>query len=94
MEESESNDPHKRGAPKKRNRPNPIRPAPFDNDPEKTVDQYLDRLIGKPVSADQVKTFAEVLAQHQVSSESKFENGEFLGSGTTKCRHVRVDSVR
>ena len=79
-------EPHKRGRPKKASVPKPI--APFDTDPGKAVANAFDRVTGEPVRADQLKTYAEVLCQYHLSSEAKFENGQFLDGGRTERRHV------
>ena len=90
MTEPELVDPHKRGRPCKVPDPKPI--APFDTDPEEVVEKCFDRVTGKPVTPDQLKTYAEVLCQYHLSSESKFENGEFRDKGATKRRHVVAES--
>lgn len=87
---SDGIDPHKRGAPKKEPNPKPI--APFETDPSKAVEQCFDRMTGEPVTVEQLKTYAEVLAQYHLSSEDKFENGEFLDQGDTKRRHILAKS--
>ena len=83
-------DPHKRGRPLKSPDPKPI--APFDTDPEKAVEHAFDRVTGKPINPSQLKTYAEVLAQYHLSTEDKFENGEFLDQGETQRRHVIAES--
>ena len=45
-------------------------------------------VTGEPVKPEQLKTYAEMLAQYHISPESKFENGQFLNHGRTKRRHV------
>ncbi len=50
-------------------------------------------MTGEPVRADQLKTYAEVLAQYHLSSEDKFENGDFMDRGKTRRRHIRADNV-
>ena len=48
----------------------------------------FDRVTGEHVKPEQLKTYAEMLAQYHVSPESKFENGQFLDHGRTGRRHV------
>jgi hypothetical protein len=62
--------------------------APYDSDPTLALSKVFDRLTGKPVRPEQLKTYAEVLAQYHLSSEDKFENGQFLDRGRTERRLV------
>lgn len=62
--------------------------APYDSDPARALSKVFDRLTGKPVRPDQLKTYVEVLAQYHLSCEDKFENGQFLDRGRTERRHV------
>ena len=71
--------------------PNPREPkpiAPFDADPDRSLLHVFDRETGEPVIADQLKTYAEALAQYHLSPESKFENGRHWDRGRTERRHV------
>ena len=90
MPEPKLVEPHKRGRPKKVSCPKPI--APFDTDPGQAVAKAFDRETGELVSADQLKTYAEVLCQYHLSSENKFENGAFTDQGETWRRHVKANS--
>ena len=76
----------RRGRPPAQEIPAPI--APYDGNPTAAVSKAFDRITGKPVRADQLKTYAEALAQYHLSPEGKFENGNFLNSGRTERRHV------
>jgi hypothetical protein len=62
--------------------------APHDRDPARALLKVFDRLTGKSVSPERLKTYAEVLAQYHLSCEDKFENGQFLDRGRTERRHV------
>ena len=53
----------------------------------------FDRVTGKPVRPEQLKTYAEVLAQYHLSCEDKFENGQFLDRGRTERRHVLATGI-
>jgi hypothetical protein len=75
-----------RGRPPKCEEIKPI--APFDTDPARALSKVFDRLTGKEVRPEQLKTYAEVLAQYHLSCEDKFENGQFTNSGRTERRHV------
>ena len=43
---------------------------------------------GERIRPEQLKTYAEVLAQYHLSPEGKFANGSFLDRGRTERRHV------
>lgn len=75
-----------RGRPPKADGLKPI--APFDSDPQRALKNVIDRVTGEAVSPDQLKTYAEVLCQYHLSSEDKFDNGQFLDRGRTERRHV------
>jgi hypothetical protein len=45
-------------------------------------------MTGRAVRPEELKTYAEVLAQYHLSCEDKFENGQFLDRGRTERRHV------
>ena len=81
----------KRGRPPKTEEIAPI--APYEADPAKALSKAFDRLTGKPIRPEQLKTYAEVLAQYHLSCEDKFENGQFLDQGRTERRHVVVTGV-
>ncbi len=74
------------GGPPKEGEPRPI--APYDNDPVKALARAFDRVTGEPVKPEQLKTYAEMLAQYHISPESKFENGQFRDRGRTERRRV------
>lgn len=74
------------GRPPKADQIAPI--APYDSDPARALSKVFDRLGGKAVFPDQLKSYAEVLAQYHLSPEDKFENGQFLDRGRTERRHV------
>lgn len=67
----------------------PLAPiAPYDSNPERALSKVFDRVTGRPIRPEQLKTYAEVLAQYHLSSEDKFANGAFLNRGRTERRHV------
>jgi hypothetical protein len=76
----------RRGRPPKSDTPAPI--APYDSDPARALSKVFDRVTGKAVRPEQLKTYAEVLAQYHLSCEEKFANGRFLDRGRTERRHV------
>jgi len=57
------------------------------------VEQAFCRETGTHVSAHDLKTYTEALAQFHLSTEDKFENGNFADTGLTRRRHIRVESV-
>jgi plasmid maintenance system antidote protein VapI len=48
---------------------------------------------GKPIPANQLKTYAQALAQYHLRPETKFENGDYCDSGPTRRRHVQATQV-
>lgn len=76
----------RRGRPPKTETLAPV--APYDSDPARALMKVFDRVTGKPVQPEQLKTYAEVLEQYHLSPEDKFENGQFLDRGRTERRHV------
>ncbi|MBD3677970.1 MAG: hypothetical protein HUJ27_06145 [Rhodobacteraceae bacterium] len=84
-------DPTQRGRPHKTSRPKPI--APFERNATRAVDLAFDRITGASVNVNQLKTYAEALAQFHMSTEDKFENGDFMDRGPTRRRHVFVETV-
>jgi hypothetical protein len=76
----------RRGRPRSTETLAPI--APYDSNSTRALSKVFDRVTGKPVGPEQLKTYVEVLAQYHLSCEDKFENGQFLDSGRTDRRHV------
>jgi hypothetical protein len=67
----------------------PLAPiAPYDSDPVRALAKVFDRVTGKSVRPEQLKTYAEVLAQYHLSCEDKFANGRYVDRGRTERRHV------
>ncbi len=76
----------RRGRPRKTGELAPI--APYDSDPGRALSKVFDRLTGRPLRPEQLKTYAEVLCQFHISPERKFANGEHRDQGRTERRHV------
>jgi len=55
--------------------------------------QAFDRATGEPIDPTMLKTYAEALTQFHLSTEDKFENGDFCDTGRTERRHVVAVSV-
>lgn len=67
----------------------PLAPiAPYGTNLTRALSEVFDRVTGKPGRPEQIKTYAEVLAQYHLSCEDKFSNGRFLERGRTERRHV------
>lgn len=81
-----------RGRPRKARMPKPV--APFDRDPAKAAATAFDRETGQPLPATVLQSYAGALAQYHLHPESKFIGGDYLDSGTTRRRHVRVTYIR
>lgn len=82
----------RRGRPPKSKAVKPV--APFDRDPAIAAARAFDRETGQPVAASALETYAGALAQYHLHPESKFLGGDYLDSGTTRRRHIRVTGVR
>ncbi|HUN77258.1 MAG TPA: hypothetical protein VMU40_22300 [Steroidobacteraceae bacterium] len=74
------------GRPPAAEAPAPI--APYDIDPTRALTKVFDRLTGKAVDPDQLKTYAEVLEWYHLSPEDKFANGDSWDQGRTERWHV------
>lgn len=72
--------------------PAPI--APFDRDPMRAALNAFDRETGEPVPNSALKTYREALCAYHLHPEDKFENGDYLDTGETRRRHVRVRALR
>jgi hypothetical protein len=68
--------------------------APYERDPRRVAKLAFDRNTGKPVPADQLKSYQEALAQYHLHPEDKFLYGDYLDRGTTQRRHVRVNKFQ
>ena len=72
-----------------------IRPAAlFDRDLRTAISTAFDRETGRAIPSASLKSFREVLSQYHMHPEAKFLNGDYVDTGTTVRRHVRVAGVR
>jgi hypothetical protein len=62
--------------------------APYDREPARALSKVFDRVTGRPVRPERLKTYAEALVQYHLSPEHKFANGDHLDRGRTERRHV------
>lgn len=67
--------------------------APFHPDLAAAIAQAFDRVTGKPVTTDQLQTYADALARYPRKQESKFLNGESHDRGVTESRHVIASEI-
>jgi hypothetical protein len=68
-------------SPRKTKQP-PLRPiAPYSQTSKEAATHAFDRETGKSIPADQLKTYAQALAQYHLRPEAKFENGDYCDSG-------------
>ncbi len=67
--------------------------APFSKDPKKAASAAFDRETGAPIELSVLKSYAAALAQYHLSPETKFQNGDYLDSGRTERRRVRVTGI-
>ena len=72
----------------------PLRPiAPYSRTSQEASAHAFDRETGKSIPASQLKTYAQALAQYHLRPEAKFENGDYLDSGSTRRRHVQATQI-
>jgi hypothetical protein len=81
----------KRGRPRKQSDLKPI--AAFNRNIREAAKGAFDRETGKPISATELKTYAEALAQYHLRPEAKFLNGEHCDRGRTERRHVIASQI-
>ena len=81
----------KRGRPRKQLDLKPI--AAFNRNISEASKAAFDRETGKPIPADELKSYAEALAQYHLRPESKFLNGDFCDRGRTERRHVIATQI-
>ena len=74
---------------KRREAIKPAKPiAPFTRDPVIAAQSALDRVTGKQVSSDKLKSYWSVLASYHLHPENKFLNGDYCSNGATQRRHI------
>ena len=81
----------KRGRGPKGELPKPV--APFDKNLRKASRNAFDRITGRPVSTESLKTYRQALAQFHLSPEMKFLNGDYLDRRRTERRHVHATAI-
>ena len=81
----------KRGRPQKQLDVRPI--AAFTRNIRNAAKDAFDRETGGPISAMDLKTYAEAMAQYHLRLEAKFLNGTFRDHGRTERRHVVVTQL-
>lgn len=81
----------KRGRKPKKELPKPV--ALYDKDIRRASRNTFDRITGKPVSPEALKTYRQALAQYHLSREMKFLNGDYLDKGLTLRRHIQASAI-
>jgi hypothetical protein len=76
----------RRGRPPKIGNLAPI--APYGSEPTRALGKVFDRMTGKAVHPEHLKSYSEALIQYHLSPEYKFANGDHLNRGVTVRRHV------
>jgi hypothetical protein len=78
----------------RRTKQRPLRPiAPYSQTSKEASARAFDRETGKPIPANELKTYAQALTQFHLRPEAKFENGDYLDHGHTRRRHVQAAQV-
>ena len=67
--------------------------APFNKDPLIASDSCFDRNTGKAISKEQLKTYAQCLAQYHLHPEDKFHYADYLDRGIVQRRHIQVTVI-
>jgi plasmid maintenance system antidote protein VapI len=68
--------------------------ASYDKNPSKAVARCFDRSTGEKIKKFQLKTYLDSLAQYHLHPETKFLNGDYVDTGITQRRHIRVKSIQ
>ena len=67
--------------------------APFCKDSAIASDKCFDRNTGKAISKEQLKTYAQCLAQYHLHPEDKFHYADYLDRGIVQRRHIEVVAI-
>ncbi len=67
--------------------------APYHKDPSTALAQCFDRYNGKSMTEDQLKTYAQTLAQYHLHPEDKFHHADYLDHGKVQRRHILVVAI-
>lgn len=68
--------------------------ALFCKDSAIALDNCFDRNTGKSISKEQLKTYAQCLAQYHLHPEDKFHNADYLDRGIVQRRHIQVEAIK
>ncbi|WP_439575950.1 hypothetical protein [Phreatobacter sp.] len=72
-----------------------LRPvAPYSRNPQDAARNSFDRVNGRPIDRQYLKTYRSTLAQYHLRPEMKFQNGDYLDRGLTIRRNVEVAGIR
>lgn len=67
--------------------------APFCKDSTIASDNCFDRNTGKLISKEQLKTYAQCLAQYHLHPEDKFHFADYLDRGIVQRRHIQAIAI-
>ena len=67
--------------------------APFCKDSTIASEKCFDRNTGKAISKEQLKSYAQCLAQYHLHPENKFHNADYLDRGIVQRRHVQAVAI-
>jgi hypothetical protein len=67
--------------------------APFEDDPEKSVEQAFDRKTGEPVPRQMLATYKQALSQYHMHPETKFADAESTDIGPARRRHILATAI-
>jgi hypothetical protein len=81
----------KRGRPRKQSAIRPV--AAFTRKISDAANTAFDRETRKRISATQLMTYVEALAQYHLRPEAKFLNGDFCDRGRTERRRVMATQI-
>jgi hypothetical protein len=67
--------------------------APFGQDFETSLCEAFDRETSDPIARDELKSYAEALADYHIRPESKFLNARAFDRGRTERRHIIASGI-
>lgn len=67
--------------------------APFCKDSTIASNKCFDRNTGKSISKEQLKTYAQCLAQYHIHPEDKFHYADYLDRGIVQRRHIQAVAI-
>ena len=68
--------------------------APFERDAKYAARKVFDRVTGKPIEPEHLRSYIEMIAGYPVSAEDKFLNGGLHDRRTTRRRRIKAKTIR